>query len=84
MIATKNGHDKVAEFLWGSDSSLYVNNDGKTACDLAKDAATKTSILKKEKEEEDEQRRRSWERSHPLTDKDWDDLCDNGCYGEEN
>jgi hypothetical protein len=41
MLAIKNGHDKVAEFLWHSDSSLYVNNDGKTACDLAKDVATK-------------------------------------------
>jgi hypothetical protein len=39
--------------------------------------------LKKEKEQEEEDRRCSWEQAHPFTDKDWDDLCGNGCYGEE-
>jgi hypothetical protein len=50
----------IMQLLMSDVTKEDVNNDGKTAYDVAKDAATKTSILKKEKEEDD-QRHCSWE-----------------------
>lgn len=68
MLASLHGQIEVVDYLWDNCNDLWgpvINNDGKTAYDLAKDADTKQIFLKKEEEKEEEDRRRRWEQTHP-------------------
>lgn len=65
MLASLQGQVDVVDYLWDNCNDWWgpvINNDGKTAYDLAKDAVTKQIFLKKEEEEEKEQTRRWRER----------------------
>ena len=46
----------IGQLLMSNVTKEDVNNDGKTVCDLAKDAATKQIFLKKEKKEKEEKK----------------------------